>query len=80
MVYCIFFSRGLCVPTGSWEPKETPTLYMFINCSTRELSVIEQFVVFNFLLTFLILTSNLVYIRSLAVIIFYFHLCLLIQL
>ncbi|KAJ0255683.1 Protein LOW PSII ACCUMULATION 3, partial [Hirschfeldia incana] len=29
---------------GTWEPKEPPTLYMFINCSTRELSVIEQFV------------------------------------
>ncbi|ESQ27884.1 hypothetical protein EUTSA_v10018762mg [Eutrema salsugineum] len=29
---------------GSWEPKEPPTLYMFINCSTRELSVIEKFV------------------------------------
>ncbi|XP_017979343.1 PREDICTED: protein LOW PSII ACCUMULATION 3, chloroplastic isoform X4 [Theobroma cacao] len=27
---------------GRWEPKEPPTLYIFINCSTRELSVIEK--------------------------------------
>ncbi|KAK6263782.1 hypothetical protein SCA6_019216 [Theobroma cacao] len=29
---------------GRWEPKEPPTLYIFINCSTRELSVIEKYV------------------------------------
>jgi len=29
---------------GTWEPKEPPTLYIFINCSTRELSFIEKFV------------------------------------
>ncbi|OMO85697.1 hypothetical protein CCACVL1_10041 [Corchorus capsularis] len=27
---------------GRWESKEPPTLYIFINCSTRELSVIEN--------------------------------------
>ncbi|XVF24655.1 hypothetical protein REPUB_Repub13aG0145800 [Reevesia pubescens] len=29
---------------GRWESKEPPTLYIFINCSTRELSVIEKYV------------------------------------
>ncbi|KAG4198963.1 hypothetical protein ERO13_A05G118900v2 [Gossypium hirsutum] len=29
---------------GRWEAKEPPTLYIFINCSTRELSVIEKYV------------------------------------
>ncbi|KAE8699309.1 Protein LOW PSII ACCUMULATION 3 [Hibiscus syriacus] len=29
---------------GRWESKESPTLYIFINCSTRELSVIEKYV------------------------------------
>ncbi|KAE8710927.1 Protein LOW PSII ACCUMULATION 3 [Hibiscus syriacus] len=30
---------------GRREPKEPPTLYIFINCSTRELSAIEKYVV-----------------------------------
>lgn len=29
---------------GRWESTEPPSLYMFINCSTRELSVIEKYV------------------------------------
>ncbi|KAK4765702.1 hypothetical protein SAY86_026792 [Trapa natans] len=29
---------------GRWVSKEPPTLYIFINCSTRELSVIETYV------------------------------------
>ncbi|XWS20536.1 hypothetical protein CRYUN_Cryun31cG0109800 [Craigia yunnanensis] len=29
---------------GRWESKDPPTLYIFINCSTRELSVIEKYV------------------------------------
>ncbi|KAK8641716.1 hypothetical protein V6N13_011094 [Hibiscus sabdariffa] len=29
---------------GRWDSKEPPTLYIFINCSTRELSVIEKYV------------------------------------
>lgn len=29
---------------GRWESKESPSLYIFINCSTRELAAIEKFV------------------------------------
>ncbi|XP_031270002.1 protein LOW PSII ACCUMULATION 3, chloroplastic isoform X1 [Pistacia vera] len=29
---------------GRWQSDEPPTLYVFINCSTRELSVIEKYV------------------------------------
>ncbi|WJZ95391.1 hypothetical protein VitviT2T_014165 [Vitis vinifera] len=29
---------------GRWESKEAPSLYIFINCSTRELAAIEKFV------------------------------------
>ncbi|GLT38272.1 hypothetical protein SLA2020_125300 [Shorea laevis] len=29
---------------GRWEPKEPPSLYVFVNCSARELSVIEKYV------------------------------------
>lgn len=29
---------------GRWDPKEPPSLHIFINCSTRELSVIEKYV------------------------------------
>lgn len=30
---------------GRWQSDEPPTVYVFINCSTRELSVIEKYVV-----------------------------------
>uniref|UniRef100_A0A2P2KXK1 Uncharacterized protein n=1 Tax=Rhizophora mucronata TaxID=61149 RepID=A0A2P2KXK1_RHIMU len=30
---------------GRWQSKEQPALYIFINCSTRELSTIEKYVV-----------------------------------
>lgn len=33
---------------GSWQPDEPPSLYIFINCSTRELTSVEKYVVWCF--------------------------------
>eukprot|EP00261_Vitis_vinifera_P036633 XP_019077876.1 PREDICTED: protein LOW PSII ACCUMULATION 3, chloroplastic isoform X3 [Vitis vinifera] len=35
---------SLFTNVGRWESKEAPSLYIFINCSTRELAAIEKFV------------------------------------
>lgn len=43
-------NNHLCVIsyiTGRWASNEPPSLYMFINCSTRELATIEKYVVWS---------------------------------
>lgn len=33
------------IDSGRWKSDQPPTLYIFINCSTRDLSYIEKYVV-----------------------------------
>lgn len=36
---------SVLMEAGRWESNDPPSLYLFINCSTRELGAIEKYVV-----------------------------------
>lgn len=42
-----FTLKSLAI-AGRWVSDEPPSLYIFINCSTRELASIEKYVVCHF--------------------------------
>lgn len=46
---------------GRWASNEPPSLYMFINCSTRELAGIEKFVVWSFSLVVSPISNPLIF-------------------
>lgn len=47
LIRCVLFFKASCIFIGSgrWKSDKPPTLYIFINCSTRDLAYIEKYVV-----------------------------------
>lgn len=44
-VYYTYKASCIFIVSGRWKSDQPPTLYIFINCSTRDLSYIEKYVV-----------------------------------